>query len=175
MEKCCAKGISVTVTVSFCVPQACAPARRYREVLRKGKPGDMIGKCFAVVMIGRLDDCLRQVFANIEEGVSEQEVRMAGLSVVKNAHKLFRKERLEALLLIAAPRGNCHMTESVPKAERIAEPVPVAVQEKLHRIPEFRRAYDPEGLSENDMITFGPTQRTLSQFTEAGWKLLEHF
>jgi len=196
MEKCCAKGITVTITVSFSVPQVYAAATRYQEVLRKRKPGDKTGKCFAVVMIGRLDDYLRQVFADNEEGVSEQEVRMAGLSVVKNAYQLFRKDGLEALLLVAALRGNYHMTElaggnlimsvhptyqksllteSVPKAERIAEPVPVAVQEKLHRIPEFRRAYDPEGLSENDMITFGPTQRTLSQFTEAGWKLLEHF
>ncbi len=50
-------------------------------------------------------------------------------------------------------------------------------QEKFFLLegPEFMKAYDPKGLSENELITFGPTQRTLSQFIETGWKLLEQF
>jgi transaldolase len=196
MEKCCAEGITVTVTVSFCVPQVYAAGKRYQEIVRKRKAGSRVGKCFAVIMIGRLDDYLREVFSDNKEAITEQEVQLAGLSVVKNAYRLYRENGYEAVLLIAALRGNYHMTAlaggnlimsihpvyqkslqagPVVFEKQIAEPVPGAVLEKLNRAPEFRRAYDPEGLSENEMITFGPTQRTLSQFTEIGWKALQEF
>jgi hypothetical protein len=42
-------------------------------------------------------------------------------------------------------------------------------------MPEFVKAYTPQGLSEKEMVTFGLTQRTLAQFIETGWKLLEQF
>ena len=41
--------------------------------------------------------------------------------------------------------------------------------------PSSSRAYGPEGLSEKEMVSYGVTQRTLSQFIESGWKLLEQF
>ena len=50
--------------------------------------------------------------------------------------------------------------------------IPLVDQLRFTR-SEFLRGL--EGLSEKDMITFGPTQRTLAQFTEAGWKVLERF
>ena len=80
-----------------------------------------------------------------------------------------RENGFEAVLLIAALRGNYQMTglaggdlvmsippsyqkslleEPVERVEKIDEPIPPAVQEKLYRVPEFRKAYDPQGLSE---------------------------
>ena len=44
--------------------------------------------------------------------------------------------------------------------------------EELKRIPEFIKAYEPEGMKPEDFITCGVTQKTLSQFTEAGWNEL---
>jgi transaldolase len=196
MEKCVAEGMAATVTVSFCVPQVWAIGKRYQEILRSRKSGTKIGKCFAVIMIGRLDDYLREVFTDNKEPISEKELQMAGLSVVKHAYGLYRENGFEAVLLIAALRGNYHMAGlaggdlimsihptiqksllegEVERKEQIAEPVPPAVHEKLYRIPEFRKAYDPQGLSEKELVTFGVTQRTLSQFVETGWKLLEQF
>ena len=40
-------------------------------------------------------------------------------------------------------------------------------------MPEFVKAYEPDGMAPRDFISYGVTQRTLSQFIEAGWKLLE--
>ena len=163
---------------------------------RARNAGGSIGKCFAVIMIGRLDDYLREVFSDNQEPISEQEVQMAGLSVVKHAYQLYQQNGFDAVLLIAAMRGNHHVTglaggklvmsihptyqkslQAGPVVfERlISEQIPTAVQDKLNRLPEFARAYEPQGLSDKEMITFGPTQRTLAQFTEAGWKLLEQF
>ena len=100
------------------------------------------------------------------------------------------------MTICARLRGNYHMTElaggnlimsihpkyqkslqtgSVIFEKQIAKQVPPAVVEKLCRAPEFMRAYSPHGLSEAEMIRFGPTQRTLSQFSEIGWKALQAF
>ena len=196
MERCVTAGMTVTVTVSFCVPQVYAAGMRYQELVRRSKGGNKLGRCFAVIMIGRLDDYLREVFADNQEPVSEQEVQMAGLGVVKHAYQLYKDNGFDAVLLIAAMRGNHHITglaggdlvlsihptyqtsllaEPVAFESLIAEEIPSAVQEKLSRLPEFSRAYEAQGLSENEMITFGPTQRTLVQFIETGWKPLEQF
>jgi transaldolase len=196
MERICQEGIAATITVSFTVPQVYLTAKRYQELVMKQSAGSKIGKCFAVIMVGRLDDYLRDVFADNQAGISEQEVQTAGLSVVKHAYNLYQENGFEAVLLIAAHRGNYHVTEladgklimSIPPAyqkslltgavvreRRINEPVPPAVESKLKLQPEFRRAFAPDGMSEKELISFGPTQRTLSQFTEAGWKVLEQF
>ena len=37
------------------------------------------------------------------------------------------------------------------------------------KIREFRRAYEVNGMEEDEFLTYGATQRTLSQFVEAGW------
>jgi transaldolase len=196
MERLCADGIAVTVTVSFTVAQACAIAERYQRVVSGHEGRGRVGRCFAVMMIGRLDDYLREVCADNESPLAEQEIQSAGLSVVKNAYRLYREKRFAATLLVAALRGNYHMTGLAggnlimsihPTCQKsllagpavreklIDEPIPSAVQEKLLSVPEFMRAFEPNGLSEKEMISFGLTQRTLAQFTDGGWKLLEQF
>lgn len=196
MEKICAEGMAATITVSFSMPQVYLTGKRYQELVKKRKGGGKIGKCFAVVMIGRLDDYLREVFADNQDGITEQEVQVAGLSVVKHAYEHYQKNSWEAVLLIAALRGNYHMTElaggklimsihptyqkslltgPVPFEQRIGSPVSAAAEAKLKKQPEFLKAWEAKGLSAKELITFGPTQRTLSQFIESGWKLLEGF
>jgi transaldolase len=57
LEECTAQGITVTATVGFCVPQTIQIAERYRRGIQRAKAnGVEPGKCFAVIMIGRLDD-----------------------------------------------------------------------------------------------------------------------
>ncbi len=196
MERICAEGTATTITVSFSVPQVYMTGKRYQELVNSGKAGEKIGKCFAVIMVGRLDDYLREVFADNQENIKEEEVQQAGLSVVKRAYRLYQDNHFDAVLLIAALRGNFHMTElaggnlimsihpkyqksllaaTVAREKRIDEPIPEAVAQNLKRNSEFLKAYGLQRLSEHEMITFGPTQRTLSQFIETGWKLLEQF
>ena len=58
-----------------------------------------------------------------------------------------------------------HMQEAV-SPETIAN---------LNKIPEFVRAYNVENLPESEFIRFGASQRTLSQFVEAGWNMIAEF
>ncbi len=197
LEDCAAEGITCTLTISYTVPQTIAAAERYRRGLQRAKAkGIKPGKCFAVIMIGRLDDYLREVAHDRDAGVSESDIRQAGLAVTKRAYSLYRQRGYEAVLIIAALRGTHHMTElagaevimsifpsiqemllapELPQQERIGLEVPADVIERLSQIPDFVRAYEPDGMQPTEFITYGVTQRTLSQFIESGWKLMENF
>ena len=145
-------------------------------------------------MIGRLDDFLREVAHDNQAAVSEADIRLSGLAVTKRAYQMYKERGYEAVLLVAALRGSYHLTELAgadllmsihpssqevfvaqdhPREERIDVPVPGDAIERLLRMPEFVRAYEPDGMAPNDFIGFGATQRTLSQFSEVGWKLME--
>ena len=197
LEDCVAEGITVTATVSFTVPQAIAIAERHRAGIgRAREKGVEPGRCFAVIMIGRLDDFLREVAHDNQAEVSESDIRQAGLAVTKRAYSIYRQRGYEAVLLIAALRGDYHLTElagadllmsihpswqqpfvtqDLPREERIERPVPSGSIERLERMPEFVRAYEPDGMTPAEFMSFGVTQRTLSQFSEAGWKLMESY
>jgi len=195
LEECAAEGITVTATVSFTVPQVIAVAERYRRGIQRARRNRVEpGRCFAVIMIGRLDDYLRDVAHDYEADVDESDIQQAGVAVTKRAYSMYTERGYEAVLIIAALRGAYHMTElagaeivmsiapkyqeillseSFPCEERIDVGVPADVIERLSKLAEFVRAYDPEGMMPKDFITYGVTQKTLSQFYEAGWKRLE--
>lgn len=197
LEECAALGITATVTVSFTVPQVVAIAERHRQgIARAVRAGIQPGRCFAVLMVGRLDDYLREVAYDNQAEVDESDFRWAGIAVAKRACTLYRERGYEAVLLVAALRGAYHMTElagaklvmsiapayqeillaeGVPREEGIDHPVPRATLERLAGMPEFVRSYEESGMRPNDFISLGVTQRTLTQFYEAGWKLLENF
>lgn len=197
LEDCIADGITSTATVSFTVPQVLAIAERCRAGVRRAQAkGIRPGRCFAVIMIGRLDDYLREVAHDNQAGLSESDIRQAGLAVTKRAYAIYQERRYEAVLLVAALRGDYHLTElagadlvmsiapvyqevfvsnSLPREERIDREVPADVIDRLSRMPEFVRAYEPDGMSPEEFVSYGVTQRTLAQFIEAGWRLLEGF
>jgi transaldolase len=197
LEDCTAEGITCTLTISYTVPQVIAIAERHREGIRRAQQnGVEPGKCFAVIMIGRLDDYLREVAHDSRADVSESDIRQAGLAVSKRANSIYKQRGYEAMIIVAALRGTYHMTEltgaeiimsiappyqemllseTLPREERIDVEIAGEVIERLSTLPEFVRAYEPDGMKPEDFITYGVTQKTLAQFYEGGWKLLENF
>ena len=197
LEECIAAGITVTATVSFTVPQVVAVAERHRRGAARARQAGMVpGRCFAVIMIGRLDDYLREVAWDNRAQVDESDIRKAGLAVTKRAYEIYQAQGYEAVLLVAALRGTHHMTElaggnlimsvhprvqamllqpGVPRELRIDTPIEPAVVDRLCQLPEFRRSFEPDGMAPEEFVAFGVTQRTLSQFIDAGWALLEAF
>ena len=195
LEDCVADGITVTATVSFTVPQVLRIAERHRAGSERAKAkGIEAGKCFSVIMIGRLDDYLREVAHDNQTGISESDIRQAGLAVTKRAYQIYKEQEYTAVLLVAALRGDYHLTEltgadvvmsihpsyqeafvtqDLPREARIDVPVPGSTIDRLREMPEFVRAYEPDGMSPAEFVSYGATQRTLSQFCEMGWKLME--
>lgn len=195
LEECVSGGICATSTVSFTVAQVIAAAERYRRGKRRAEKARVKpAPCFAVIMIGRIDDYLRDVVQDRRADVNESDIQQAGLAIVKRSYNIFKDQNYEAKLLIAALRGVYHMTgicgadvimsihpkiqqvlvsSNVPREENIDTVVSRDTLRRLQTIPEFIKAYEPEGMHEQDFITFGVTQKTLSQFSAAGWALLE--
>jgi transaldolase len=196
LEDCIAEGITTTATVSFTVPQVVAIAERHRAgSLRAKAQGVEPGRCFAVIMIGRLDDYLREVAHDAQATVSESDICSAGLAVAKRAYSLYQERGYDAVLLVAALRGPYHLTElagadllmsihpsyqepfvshDIPRETRIERPLAPDVVARLQQIPDFVRAYEPDGMRPSEFMAFGLTQRTLGQFSES-WKQLEAF
>src|SRR3954447_10410730 len=84
LEDCAAEGISTAATVSFTVPQVLAIAERHRAGSARARAnGIEPGKCFSVIMIGRLDDYLREVAHDKQAAVSESDIRQACLAAKK--------------------------------------------------------------------------------------------
>jgi transaldolase len=197
LETCIAEGITITATVSFTVPQVIAIAERHRRGAEQARrDGITPGRCFAVIMIGRLDDYLRDVALDNGVAVDEADIRTAGLAVTKRACAIYQEEAYEVKLLVAALRGDYHMTElagaqiimsihpkiqalllesGIPREQRIDRPVDAGSIRRLMAMPDFVRAYEPKGMQPEEFIRYGVTQRTLAQFDEAGWSRLETF
>ncbi len=194
-EECIAEGISTTITVSFTVPQVVGAAERHRAGLARAKAkGIKPRKCFPVIMIGRLDDFLREVANDNDPSITEEDIRWAGLACTKRAYQIYQERGYEAELLIAALRGPYHLTELAggdmimsiapgpqvwfikqdqPRNVGIGREIPAASLARLQKLPEFVKAYEPNGMAPLDFVGYGVTQRTLSFFVETGWKLLE--
>jgi len=197
LEECVAEGVSVTLTVSFTVPQVLAVAERRCEGMRRARArGIAPGGCLPVLMIGRLDDYLREVALDTRADVQESDIQQAGLAVTKRACTLLEARDDGMEIIVAALRGTYHATElagaklilsifpswqetlmsnQLPREERIDHEVPPAVVRRLSRMKEFVRAYEPDGMRPEEFVSFGVTQRTLGQFYDAGWKLMETF
>ncbi len=187
----------MTITVSFTVAQVLAIGAMYQRARAKAEAAGVTpGQCNAVVMIGRIDDYLRDIAQDTAAPVGEVDIRQAGIAIVKRADRLCRERGYRASLCVAALRGTYHMTEvaggdlivsihpkfqaplldpSIPREPRMDRAVPEDVIERLSTMAEFRKAYEPDGLGPSDFLGYGATQRTLAQFVETGWKQIEAF
>jgi len=190
LEECVAEGITTVGTVSFTVPQVVAVGESHRKgSFRARRNGRKPGNCFAVIMIGRLDDYLQEIASGSDPDAST--LKYAGIATVKHAYRLFQEQGFEALLLVAALRGSYHvehltggdlvmsihpkyqsllLNDKIPRvADRIREPVEVGILERLLKLREFRQAYEADGLKPEEFVSYGATRRTLAQFVQEGW------
>jgi len=189
VEHVTATGTSINATVCFTVSQALAVAEAVqRGVARfEGSGGDasmMSPVC--TIMVGRLDDWLDVVAGRDGLAVTPGVVSWSGLACFKRAYSVYQERGYRTRLLAAAYRHHRHWSElvggdivltippkwqrifnasSIKPAVRIDRPVPGDVVSELARLfPDFRRAYEIDGLQLDEFDQFGPTVRTLRQF-----------
>lgn len=190
IEELQAAGVTTVGTVSFTVAQAVAvAAAQQRGLERCRKAGIKEGKCFSVIMVGRLDDYLRDVIHDQQLPISEEAIIHAGTACIKKAYKICKENGYESKLMPAGMRGGYHAVDladadmSMSLSEgihtklaketafvpHIDEPVDEKYMKELRLCSEFLKAYYPALLPEKDFVSFGNSQRTLSQFVDAGW------
>ncbi len=196
IEELAAEGITTVGTVSFTASQVVAiAAAQQRGIDRCRAAGKKPGAAFSVLMVGRIDDYLRDVAKDMQSDVLETDIICAGTAAIKNAYKECKARGYEAKIMPAGMRGAYHATalagsdmsfslsagivdacaKETEFVEHIDEEVSAETIERLRTIPEFVRAYDIGGLKECEFIRFGASQRTLSQFVEAGWAMIASF
>jgi transaldolase len=192
IEEATYRGVSVNVTVSFTVAQAIAAAEAIERGLDRraaeGLPDREFGSV-VTIMGGRLDDWLKHVAERERLLLQPGYLDWAGVAVLKRAYRIFKERHYRSRLLAAAFRSALQWSEllggelvisppfdwqlrinenQLPVEARIDVPVDETIVAALaERLPEFRRAYEPDGMTIGEFEGFGATRATLRQFLEA--------
>jgi transaldolase len=197
LEEATARGVVINATVAFTVAQAIAVGEAVERGLRRFEADGGDTSRFSPVcslMIGRLDDWMKALVERDDIALDPDAANWAGIAVFKRAYAMYRERGYRTRLLAAAYRHRLHWTELVggdivmtmPHAwqvrfnasgidpiERIDVPVdPAIVDDLLRRIPDFARAYEPDGLAVAEFETYGAAARTLRSFV-AGYHDLQ--
>lgn len=197
IEDAVSRGVSINVTVSFSVPQALATAEAIERGMRtREAAGHDVSRMGHVVtiMVGRLDDWLKDVVARDGIDIDPAHLDWAGVAAFKQAYAIFQERGYRSRLLSAAFRSTRHWSEFVggdvvvsppfawqQKIQDAAEfanhdqmsvPVDPAIIESLSAaLPDFVRAYQPDGMTPQEFDDFGATRKTLRQFLGADEEL----
>ncbi len=196
MEEATYRGISVNATLSFSGAQALAAGEAVERGLSRreaeGLPVAQMGPVITIMM-GRLEDWLREVVERDGLSVHPSALPWSGIAVFKRAHAEWAARGLRARLLGAAIRHHLHWSEliggdvvitmpsswqkrfnasSVEVRSRITDPVDAAHLAELRCLPDFVRAFEPDGLDVNEFDTWGPSVKTLRGFIGSYHELL---
>ena len=185
IEELTAQGVSINATVCFTVPQSLAVAAAVERGLeRRGSSDGMSPVC--TIMVGRLDDWLEIAARKAGTLLTPGTANWAGIACVKRAYGIYRERGHRTRLLAAAYRNHLHWSQliggdvvlTIPYAwqrlfnasdidvvPRFDDPVPADVLEELRtKVPEFVRAYEPDGMTVAQFDGYGATRRTLRGF-----------
>jgi transaldolase len=185
IEELTAEGVTINATVCFTVPQALAVgAAVERGLERRGSSDGVTPVC--TIMVGRLDDWLEIAAAKNGTLLTPGVVNWAGIACVKRAYPIYKERGYHTRLLAAAYRNHLHWSEliggdivltipykwqrlfnasDVEVKPRFDDPVPAqALEELTAKVPDFVRAYEPDGMTVAEFDDYGATRRTLRGF-----------
>lgn len=192
VEEATARGVVGNVTVVFTVAQCIAAAEAIERGLRRFEAAGGDTSTFSPVcslMVGRLDDWMKVLVEKDNVALDPDAANWAGIAAFKRAYGIYQERGFRTRLLAAAYRHRLHWTElvgadvvltmphswqvrfndsGIDAQPRIDVPVdPHLIDDLLTRIPDFRRAYEPDGLTPEEFAGYGATVRTLRGFVES--------
>jgi len=190
-------GVSINATVSFTVPQAIQVAEAVERGLnRRLADSKSIDEMSPVctIMVGRTDDWMKVLAKRDGIDIDPSYLDWAGIACVKKAYDIYQQRGYRPRLLVAAYRHLGHWSEfiggdlvqSLPyewqlKAnasdievrEQMSNPVDQKIIDEMYaKIPDFRRAYDEDGMTVDEFDTYGATVRTLRGFVTSAHDLM---
>jgi len=199
LEELAAMGIPTNPTVCVSVSQILAAAEaNERGIKRAIESGKKPAPSTAAIVMGRLQDYLTVKNEELNAGLSITDLENACLAVVKRCYSIMKERGYSQVLMPAAFRCARQVTElagsrvemtihpkyqalvadaykngEVHKEERIDVPVESeSIDRVLKAIPDFRKAYEPDGLTVDEFDDFGATIMTLDGFDVTGWQKL---
>ena len=190
-------GINLNVTVSFTVPQVLAVGEAVERGLKRreaeGRDNSTMSPV-ATMMVGRNDDWMKVIAKREGVDIDPEYLEWPGVACFKKAYEVYKERGYHTRLLSAAYRNFYHWTEfiggdvsltipyewqlkynasDVKVTERMHTPVkPEIVKALYDNIPDFRKAYDVDGMKVEEFDTFGATVRTLRTFISSWHELV---
>ena len=192
------RGVNINATVCFTVPQAVAVGEAIERGLKRrdaeGKNTSMMSPV-CTIMVGRLDDWLKIVADKENIIIDPAYLDLAGVAAMKKAVQIFKEKGYRTRLLVAAYRNQLHWSEliggniihtipykwqkrynnsTVEIKNTTDQPMdPEVIKELSEKFEDFRKAYDPYGISHEDFENYGATKRTLKGFIAGYSQLVE--
>ncbi len=185
-------GVNFNATVSFTVPQMIAVGEAIERGLKRREAEGLDVSRMAPVctmMIGRLDDWMKVVVKRDGIEIDPAYLDWAGIAAFKKACAIYQERGYRTRPLSAAYRHLGHWAEliggdlvqtipyewalkinacDIPVVVRMTNPVDPSIVETLYaKIPDFRRAYDEDGMTPEEFDGYGATVRTLRGFIAA--------
>lgn len=180
------QGVSINATVSFSATQALAIGEAVERGLQRRKAEGLDNTQInpvCTIMVGRLDDWLKDAADKQEIGVDPRALHFAGIACVKKAYRIYKEKGYQTKMLSAAYRTPLQWLEfiggdmvlTIPYknqkifntsdfevTSRMDQDVDPYYISELKKIPDFIKAYDKMSIEEFD--SFGPVNKTLDQF-----------
>lgn len=182
------RGISINATVSFTCSQAIAVAEAVERGLNRRKAEGLSNDTMnpvCTLMVGRLDDYLKEVVKNSDYSVPVLSLEYAGIATFKHTYKLYKERKYQTKLLVAAFRNSYHWSEfiggdviltitndwqrkyngsDIEIKSNIDTEVSEEIIQDLRKIKEFSQAYDEDGLLPEEFQHYGAFIKTMNQF-----------
>ena len=197
MEEAAYHGVAINATVCFTVPQSLAVGAAIdRGLERRVASGKSIAEIVPVctVMIGRNDDWMKIVAKRDAIAVDPVYLDWAGIACFKKVCDIYKQRGYRTRPLAAAYRHLGHWSEliggdivltipyewqlkinasDIEVKDRMSNPVDPKIIDTLYqKIPDFRKAYDEDGLKIEEFDTYGATVRTLRTFISSYHELI---
>lgn len=189
-----AEGVPINATEVMSVHQALDVCEVYREATAGMKLRSPI---YLSHIAGIFDEYITEYAARISANVPKDYLWQAGIAVAKKIDQLMREMCTSVGLISGGARGLQHFTEMIgckcvvtinwsgtadvllgkdlPVVQRFLQPTPLSVTDALcETLPDFRKAYDTNGLKPDEYEEFGPVVRFRSSF-ESSWRSALNF
>jgi len=189
IEACVEENVPICATEVFSIAQAVRICDLYEQTARR--TGNY-PPFFVTHITGIFDEYLGKVARRGEIEIAPEVLAWAGCTVARKEYRLLQERGYHATLLGGGARGTHHFTEMVggdvhvtinwstaeeiiaaddSLVKRIDVETPAWVMDKLCQIPVFCKAYEDDGLSEEEYAEYGPVQLFRNSFMK-GWYLL---
>ena len=192
IEELVARNVPICATEIFAVSQAIQMCEVYRSAAKKSGNHPPF---YVTHITGIFDQYMAEVVKGERISIAPDVLAQAGCLIARKEYRILKERGYEGTLLGGGARGTQHFTEFVggdfhitinwkeaqeliaadgPVVSRIDAPTPREVVEELRaKVPNFRRAYDEDGLSVKEFADFGPLMFFKAMFLNGYARLLD--
>ena len=191
IETMVAENIPICATEVFSISQAVYIGELYQRAVKKYGKHPLF---YVTHITGIFDEYLQRVVERDGVDIAPKILGQAGCAVARKEYRILKKRGYEVTLLGGGARGPQHFTEFVGGDVHITinwslaqelieadgeivsridvETSPTVIDELCEKLPNFKKAFQEDGLSPEEFENFGPLQFFRNSFLEGYYRLL---